>query len=241
MTAYGTDLAFIHDAGHGALARHAARQLVEELRRAGHTRGTVVDLGCGSGILASILVDAGYDVFGLDVSDAMIALARSRAPQATFKAGSFVSADIPACVAVTSIGEVLNYTFDSASDSRARRRVFERVHQSLEPRGLFLFDVAGPQRGDPGGRHRTYSTGAEWAVLVETSVARDAAILIRAITTFRKTGELFRRDAETHRLALLDPSDILGELRDVGFEVQTMAAYGSLTLPEGLTAFLARK
>jgi len=241
VTASNTDLAYIHDAGHGALARAAALTLLDELNRAGHARGTVVDLGCGSGILASLLVDAGYDVLGIDVSDAMIALARSRAPKATLKVGSFASADIPACVAVTAIGEVLNYTFDSGNDRRARRDLFERVHQSLEPHGVLLFDVAVPHRGNPVDQHRTYSTGPDWAVLVETSIDRDAAILTRAITTFRKTGELFRRDAETHRLALLHPDDILGELRDVGFDVQTTAAYGSLTLPERLTAFLARK
>jgi SAM-dependent methyltransferase len=240
VTAYNTDLAYIHDAGHGALARAAALTLLNELNRAGHAHGTVVDLGCGSGILASVLVDAGYDVLGIDVSDAMIALARSRAPKATFTVGSFASADIPACVAVTAIGEILNYTFDSGNDRRARRDLFERAHQALEPHGVFLFDVAGP-RGDLGDQHRTYSTGPDWAVLVETSVDKDAATLTRAITTFRKTGELFRRDAETHQLALLDSADILGVLRDVGFDVQAMTAYGSLTLPERLTAFLARK
>jgi SAM-dependent methyltransferase len=241
VTAYNTDLAFIHDAGHGALAHEAALTLLNELNRAGHARGTVVDLGCGSGILASLLVDAGHDVVGIDVSNAMVTLARARAPKARFLVGSFVTVDIPECVGVTAIGEVLNYTFDSRNDGRTRRELFGRIHQSLEPGGLFVFDVAGPHRGGSGGTSRTYSTGADWAVLVETSVDRDAAILTREITTFRKTGELFRRDAETHRLALLDPADILGELSEVGFDVQMMTAYGRLTLPTGLRALLGRK
>jgi SAM-dependent methyltransferase len=241
VTAYRTDLAFIHDAGHGALARHAALRLMDELSRAGHTHGTVVDLGCGSGITASTLVDAGYEVLGIDVSETMIALARARAPKAQFRMGSFVSADIPDCVGVIAIGEVLNYTFDPGNDSRSRRDLFERVLRSLAPGGVFLFDVARPDRGQPGTPHRSYATGSDWAVLVETAVDSDAAILTREITTFRKTGELFRRDAETHRLTLLDPTLILSTLRDVGFDAQTMAAYGSLSLPAGLTAFLARK
>jgi SAM-dependent methyltransferase len=238
VTAYKTDLAFIHDAGHGALARHAALQLIDELHRAGYPDGTVVDLGCGSGISASHLADAGYDVLGIDVAEAVIALARARAPGATFKIGSFTSAEIPACVGVTAIGEVLNYTFDPANDCRARRALFERVIRSLAPGGVFLFDVAGPGRSQAG---RSYATGADWAVLVETIVDSDTSMLTREITTFRKTGELFRRDSETHRLALLDPAYVLSELRDAGFDVQTMAAYGSLTLPDGLTAFHARK
>jgi SAM-dependent methyltransferase len=174
VTAYGTDLAFIHDAGHGALARAAALTLLDELSRAGHARGTVVDLGCGSGILASHLVDAGYDVVGIDVSDAMVTLARARAPKATFRVGSFVSAGIPECVGITAIGEVLNYTFDAGNDVRARRSLFERVLRSLAPGGVFLFDVAGPDRGHPGGARRTYAAGPDWAVLVETLADGDA-------------------------------------------------------------------
>jgi SAM-dependent methyltransferase len=239
--AYGTDLAFIHDAGHGALAREAARTLLDVLNRSGHARGTVVDLGCGSGVLASGLIDAGHEVLGIDISGAMIALARARAPRATFRVGSFVTADIPACVGVAAIGEVLNYTFDPGNDVHARRDLFERVLRSLAPGGVFLFDVAGPDRGQRGGAHRSYAAGADWAVLVETSVDDGAANLTREITTFRRSGDLFRRDTETHRLRLFDPADILGMLRDAGFEAHCMDAYGSFPLPRGLTAFLARK
>ena len=70
--------------------------------------GTVVDLGCGSGILAHDVTQAAYSVVGIDVSDAMVAIARDRAPQAEFRFSSFFSADFPTCVAVTAIGEVLN-------------------------------------------------------------------------------------------------------------------------------------
>jgi SAM-dependent methyltransferase len=244
VTAYGTDLAFIHDAGHGALARHAALQLLDELRGAGHTRGTIVDLGCGSGTLASVVVDAGYEVFGIDVSVAMIALAQARVPKGTFTVGSFVSSDIPECVAVAAIGEVLNYTFDPRNDNRSRGDLFERIIRSLAPGGVFMFDVAGMSRGQPDAParpRRSYASGPDWAVLVETTVDGEAPILTREITTFRQTGELFRRDSETHRLTLLDPADILSTLHAVGFDVQTMATYGSLSLPDGLTAFLARK
>ena len=52
VNAYREDLAYIHDVGHGGLARIAAQRLMEELRSAGFHKGTVVDLGCGSGILA---------------------------------------------------------------------------------------------------------------------------------------------------------------------------------------------
>jgi SAM-dependent methyltransferase len=237
--AYGTDLAYIHDAGYGGIACDAARRLTEELARAGCREGTVVDLGCGSGILAHHVLQAGYDVVGVDVSDAMVAMARKRASGARFHVGSFVSTELPRCVAVTAIGEVLNYACDAANDEPARATLFKRVYQALVPGGLWLFDMAGPERATPGHGHRTFAEGADWAVLVETDVA--TGILTRTITTFRQVGTTYRRRTEVHRLSLVDPTDVLKSLRAAGFEASSIAGYGVTRLPQGVAAFLARK
>lgn len=63
---YRTDLAHIHDAGFGDFARSAATFLMERLKSHGIQDGTVVDLGCGSGITARLLCDAGFSVQVLD-------------------------------------------------------------------------------------------------------------------------------------------------------------------------------
>lgn len=47
----------------------------------------IVDLGCGTGTLAELLVDAGYSVDGLDFSPAMIERARAKVPDARFITG----------------------------------------------------------------------------------------------------------------------------------------------------------
>lgn len=47
----------------------------------------IVDLGCGTGTLARLLIDAGYDVTGLDVSPAMLERARAKVPEARFVLG----------------------------------------------------------------------------------------------------------------------------------------------------------
>ena len=237
--AYGTDLAYIHDAGYGGIAYDAARLLTEELARVGCREGTVVDLGCGSGILAHHVLEAGYGVVGVDVSDAMVAMARKRAPGAKFHVGSFVSTALPRCVAVTAIGEVLNYAFDTANDSRARAELFERVYHALVPGGLWLFDMAGPERATPGQGQRTFAEGSDWAVLVETDVA--SGMLTRTITSFRQVGTTYRRSTEVHRLSLVDQAAVLESLRAAGFESSIIAAYGATSLPQGLVAFLARR
>ena len=239
--AYGDDLAYIHDAGHGSLARDAAARLIDEL--AGTTRGEepVIDLGCGSGLLSQALTQAGYRVLGIDVSDAMVALARARAPEAEFRVGSFVSSSLPTSVAVAAVGEVLNYTFDSMNDESARVDLFRRVYRALVPGGVFLFDIAGPDRAREGAPHRTFSAGTDWAALAETDLEPNTGLLTRTITSFRLVGSLYRRDTEVHRLALMDPSKVSDLLSALGFEVRTLESYRAVALPAGVVPFVARK
>jgi SAM-dependent methyltransferase len=237
--AYGVDLAYIHDTEYGGIACDAARRVIKELARVGCRDGTVVDLGCGSGILAHHVLEAGYGVVGVDLSDAMVAIARKRAPAAEFHVGSFISTALPRCVAVTAIGEVLNYAFDTANDDRSRAELFGRVYQALAPGGLLLFDMAGPNRATPGHGHRSFAEGSDWAVLVETSVTAD--ILTRTITSFRQVGTTYRRSTEVHRLGLVDQAPVLESLRTSGFEASSIGEYGETRLPQGVAAFLARK
>jgi hypothetical protein len=81
----------------------------------------------------------------------------------------------------------------------------------------------------------------DWAVLMTAKEDRRNRMLTRRITTFRKVGELYRRDQETHRLRLVPRAEILKELGDLGFEVQVLDSYGQLQFPSGHTGFLARK
>src|SRR5918994_2239977 len=77
---YGEDIAYIHDVGHAEFALGAAPGIMEILDSNGIHDGLVVDLGCGSGLWARELVDAGYKVLGIDISEAMIELSRNRVP-----------------------------------------------------------------------------------------------------------------------------------------------------------------
>src|SRR5918998_3324892 len=109
---YREDLAYIHDVGHADFALESAPGILEILDQSRIPEGLVVDLGCGSGLWARELVDAGYRVLGIDISEAMVEISRRRVPEAEFRVGSLFDADIPPCRAVTAISEVLNYLFD---------------------------------------------------------------------------------------------------------------------------------
>lgn len=57
--------------------------------------GPVADLGCGPGRIAIHLHRLGVDVFGVDLSPGMVAVARRDYPQLRFEVGSLLDLDIP--------------------------------------------------------------------------------------------------------------------------------------------------
>jgi SAM-dependent methyltransferase len=203
---YGEDVAYIHDTGHSDYALGSAAGLLRILRRNGVKRGLVADLGCGSGRWARELGRNGYGVLGIDRSAALLKLARQIAPGARFIAGSLWTTKLPACDAVTSIGECINY---DPGAGNVPEKLFGRVREALRPGGVFVFDAAGPLRAPTAGPRKFWREEADWAMLVETSGNRNRKILTRRIVSFRKIGRGYRRMEEVHRLRLYEPEMLL--------------------------------
>jgi SAM-dependent methyltransferase len=239
--AYRDDLAHIHDAGFGGFAQAAAPVLVQALNAGGINQGLVIDLGCGSGILSRAIYQAGYDVLGVDISEAMIALARQRVPRGEFRVESLLKAKLPPSVAVAAVGEAINYLFDPENGRPSLAKLLQQIHDALQPGGVFLFDVAEPGRVPGSGPVRTYFEGNDWAVLVSTEEDRKRRFLARTITSFRQVGELYRRDQEVHCQRLLPRSELAAQLRSIGFRVRVLRGYGRLRFGKGHVGLLARK
>src|SRR5262245_19855910 len=111
---YSDDLAHIHHEGFTNVASHYAPELLSLFRRssfraAGRRRPVVVEVGCGSGVLAARLIDRGYDVVGIDRSPAMIRIARRVAPGGRFRVARLERARLPRAHAVVAIGEIVTY------------------------------------------------------------------------------------------------------------------------------------
>jgi SAM-dependent methyltransferase len=237
---YREDLAYIHDVGHADFALRSAPGILEILRDNGVAEGLVVDLGCGSGQWARELLRAGYRVLGIDISEAMIELAREKAPGAEFRVGSLFEAELPPCDAVTAVSEVLNYLFDPENEERGLEGVFGRVYEALRPGGVFVFDVLGPGQVPLGVASRGWSIGEDWAVLNEEEDP-GRGTMERRIVSFRKFGEHYRREDEVHRVRLYEPEEVAGGLERAGFGVQTMGSYGGHPLGENHAALVARR
>lgn len=238
---YKEDLAYIHDVGHSDYALKSAPGILEILAQNNIQDGLVVDLGCGSGLSALELTKAHFQILGVDISESLIAIARTRVPSAEFRVESLFKIDIPSCNAVISIGECLNYLFDSDNNCQILIQLFERIYNALVPGGVFVFDIAEPGQVIEGRRIKSFTEGKDWIVLVEKEEDQEKLVLSRRIVTLRKVGEYYRRDDELHYLRLYKAADITEKLRQAGFIVESMSSYGNYKLPHAHVVFVARK
>ena len=255
--AYREDLAFVHDDSFGFIARGAATALLRKLREQGFGDGLVVELAVGSGISSELIVGAGYDVAGYDISESMIEIARRRIdslpepparfpgerPRGTakFAVESLYDVQIPPCIAVTAIGEAFNYLFDPRAGFDTMSVVLTRAFEALVPGGLLLFDIAMPGRAQPR-LEQYFWEGTGWQVLSETVEAPGQKRLERRITTTRRISGEERTTKELHELALYDNEEVFELLREIGFVPHTLASYAEdFRFGAGHGGFLAAK
>lgn len=231
---YGPDLASVHAEAFEALAASAADTLLQILGEGAPSR-LVLDLGCGAGPLSQRLVEHGFSTWGLDLSPALITVARERLPGSEFQCGSLLDVRLPRAAAAAAVGEVLNYV--TAYDPDALSSAFQRIFEALIPGGIFLFDLAAPGRVGAG---RGFIESAKWALGL---VARESGDqLLRKITIFHEVDEgTWRRSCEQHRLRLWPPASVVERLCACGFGVKELRGYDGTTMPPSLHAYLAIK
>jgi len=227
MNDYGVDLARIHHQGYDDLARRAGPAIVRHLREAEIRGGLIVDLGCGSGILARYLSDRGYQVLGIDPSSAMLRIARRIAPAARFIQKRAEEVTLPSCMAVIATGEALTYLPARTAPMVHLRHHIHRVSNALIPGGLFMFDVITEGRS-ASMTYRTSRAVTDWAVLAAVAEDRRQHVVTRRITTFARVGSSYRRSYTEHRVGVYRPGGVLRELRACGFVAHTLYGYGEV-------------
>jgi len=96
--------------------------------------GPVADVGCGPGYVTGYLHDAGVDVFGIDLSPEMIAIARRDYPHLRFEVGTMTDLDLAddSVVGIVAFWSVIHVP------DHAIPGVFEQFRRVLRSQGLLL-------------------------------------------------------------------------------------------------------
>ena len=237
-TYYQTDLAWVHHSGYSHYIERTCAGIVRLLHEGGLAAGArVLDVGCGSGLLARQLLTAGFEVHGVDASPAMIELAREYAPGANFGVIRLptrllpgVEGALPNADAVVSTGHVLNY-LDTRDDIA---QALGELARALRPAGVLAIDLMTPSYGDRRDVSEVHARAEDdWAIITRFCCPEPDRF-DRMITVFRRVGDCWRRSDEYHRNVSFDVEDALRILRANGIDGHARAAFGAEKLPEGL-------
>jgi SAM-dependent methyltransferase len=234
---YQSDLAWVHHIGYAQHVEKVGPGIVRLLRHAGLGPGArLLDVGCGSGLLARTLRAEGFAVLGFDASAAMIELARRYEPSAQFEVMRLpthklpaMDGSVPTCDAVVSTGHVLNYL-----DTRAEiAQALGELARAVRPGGLLAIDLMTERYWpDLGQVHAKVQD--DWAIVTRFS-RPELYRFDRAITVFRREGAgLWRRSDEHHRNITFDPDEALRILRADGVDANLRTSFGEEALPDGL-------
>lgn len=98
---------------------------------------SLLELGCGSGNLAPYFLSAGYQYTGLDIAQAMLAIARKETPDARF-----IQSDMRRFSLRKKVDAVLvtGRSFSYMTRNQDMLDALEAIHKALKPKGILIFD-----------------------------------------------------------------------------------------------------
>jgi ubiquinone/menaquinone biosynthesis C-methylase UbiE len=106
--------------------------------------GSVIDVGCGTGNHALRLSKMGYKVTGVDVSPAMLRIAKTKDKEAKIR---FIQGDMKKLEKVISKGQrfdaaiCLGQVFSHLMTNRDLQAFINKLHKVLKENGLFIFSA----------------------------------------------------------------------------------------------------
>ncbi|MBZ0098552.1 MAG: methyltransferase domain-containing protein [Taibaiella sp.] len=234
------DFAWVYNRYWGSTFSHSMVSVVERLITPLPPHARLLDVACGSGQFAHFMTEKGYQVTGIDGSEALIAFARENAP-----AAEFIHADArefrlpPSYHAATSFYDSLNHLL-TLEDMKT---VFQNVYHALLKEGWFLFDLNTEDSYEKNWRTSFNIIQDDHVIAVQSSYQASEKLGIFKAVIFRlENNENWRRKNIhlTQRCYAVD--DIISALREVGFDnLQTINAQEVFQMDVGRTFFLGRK
>jgi ubiquinone/menaquinone biosynthesis C-methylase UbiE len=201
--------------------RRRADWLERMFRKAKLPVRTVLDLACGTGTLACLLAEKGYEVTAVDGSVEMLTQAARKAASLKGRPPFFLHQPMqrlhllsPVDAAVSTL-DSLNYLTRPQDVQEA----FRRVYRYLRNGGLFIFDVNSPYK-------LRRMDGQVWLDETEnvycvwrTEFSEKTKVCTYWVDLFeRDAGGLWRRSGEKHRERAWENGELRQWLTDAGFD-----------------------
>lgn len=175
---------------------------------------TILDLCCGTGQLAKMLIEQGYSVTGIDSSQAMLRFAQKNAPNARFVLSDARTFNVPGIYSlVISTYDSLNHimTIDDII------KVFKNVHAVLTSGSFFIFDLNMDQGYKMKWKGSFGLVDETDACIVKSRYSIDTKIATMDITLFQSLDEYWKRSDIILYQKCYDDIQIKDALQESGF------------------------
>ena len=164
-------------------------------------RNLVVDLGCGTGTLTELMYGIGYDMIGIDMSEAMLNIAMEKRETS----GSeilYLQQDMRELELYSTVGTIYSVC-DSVNyilEEDELLQIFSLVNNYLYPNGIFIFDFNTEYKYRELIGNTTIAENREDCSFIwENYFDPENALNVYDLTVFvRQQGESFRRFSEVH-------------------------------------------
>lgn len=185
-------------------------------------RNLVVDLGCGTGTLTELMYKKGYDMIGVDTSEAMLNIAMKKKE----KSGSeilYLMQDMRELDLYSTVGTVfsvcdsLNYILEEEE----LQMVFSLVNNYLFPGGIFIFDFNTDYKyREVIGETTIAENREDCSFIWENFYDPEEEINEYDLTVFvREEDDRFRRFTETHLQRGYTPEQMCRLARQAGLKI----------------------
>ena len=192
---------------------------------------SVLDLACGTGTIACLLAERGYEVVATDFSEEMLTQAMAKAEILEERAPLFLCQSMPRLRLAEPVDAVVS-TLDSLNyltRERDIRETFKRVYRWLKPGGAFVFDVNTPYKLRRMDRQMYMDETEESFCVWRTFFSERTQVCTYQVDLFRlNEDESWDREFEEHRERAWSEEQLRNFLTEAGFVNITIT--GDLTL-----------
>ena len=194
--------------------------LIMLIKNAGENPTNILELGCGSGNVTLKLLEKGYEVVGIDISEEMLEIAREK----TIDFGNkiiLIQQDLNEIdFEVYEIDTVIatNDTFNYITDKDSLKNLFEYLYKRIKNNGQFVFDISSAYKLKNILGNNVFGESFEDMVyLWENFYDEEEKTVTMDINIFEKSGEKYIRSVETHFQRAYEKEEIISMLDEAGF------------------------
>ena len=191
----------------------------EYLRKYIKTKGTVLDLGCGTGEFLVRFLKDGFDCTGVDISEVMLDISRDKTKE--FKNVSFYNEDMRDFRTENKVDYIIsnfdtvNY-FSSYSDLE---KFLYNSYENLNENGILMFDVVTEEVFDEMFENGIFLDEKENYTTIWKYEKTEENYIINIKLFIREKENIFKKYEEVHVKTIFDLEETANLAIDTGFEI----------------------